>query len=69
MSREHSAVLPAHVIIKAINEGLQEGDDNMTDSCMKHNPFANGMPKIDSFEEVEDCYGICMCTDCEGTWI
>ena len=46
-----------------------EGDDNMTDSCMEHNPFANGMPNIDSFDEVEDCDEICMRTDCEGTWI
>ena len=46
-----------------------EGDDNMTDSSMEHNPFANGMPNIDSFDEIEDCDEICMCTDCEGTWI
>ena len=46
-----------------------EGDDNMTDSCMVHNLFANGMPNIDSFDEVEDCDEICMRTNCEGTWI
>ena len=46
-----------------------EGDENMTDCCMEHNPFANGMPNINSFDEVEDCDEICMRTDCEGTWI
>ena len=46
-----------------------EGDDNMTDSCMEHNPFANEMLNIDSFDEVEDCDEFCMRIDCEGTWI
>ena len=46
-----------------------EGDDNTTDSCIEHNPFANGMPNIDNFDEVEDYDEICIRTDCEGTWI
>ncbi|RVW75683.1 hypothetical protein CK203_055220 [Vitis vinifera] len=46
-----------------------EGDDNIADNCMEHHPFANGMPNIKSFDEVEDYDEICMRTDCEGIWI
>ena len=45
-----------------------EGDDNMTDNCMEHRPFANGMPNIKSFDEV-DYDEICMRIGCEGIWI
>ncbi|KAL6310976.1 hypothetical protein AAG906_019942 [Vitis piasezkii] len=37
-----------------------EGDDNIADNCMEHHPFANGMPNIKSFDEVEDYDEICM---------
>ena len=46
-----------------------EDDENMVDNCMEHHPFANGMPDIKSFDEVEDCDAICVRTDCEGTWV
>ena len=42
-----------------------ENDDNMPNNCMGHHPFANEMPNIKSFDEVEDYDEICMCTDCE----
>ncbi|RVW35696.1 hypothetical protein CK203_106698 [Vitis vinifera] len=31
-----------------------EGDDNIVDNDMEHHPFANGMPNIKYFNEVED---------------
>ena len=40
-------------------------DDNMPNNCMGHHPFANEMPNIKSFDEVEDYDEIYMCTDCE----
>ena len=43
-----------------------EGDDNITDNCMEHHPFANGMPNFKSFDEVEDYDEICMRTNCEA---
>ncbi|KAL6313504.1 hypothetical protein AAG906_005454 [Vitis piasezkii] len=46
-----------------------EGDDNIADNYMEHHPFANGMPNIKSFDEVEDYDEICMRSDCEGIWI
>ena len=41
-----------------------EGDDNFTNNCMEHHPFANAMPNIESSDEVEDSNEICMRTYC-----
>ena len=41
----------------------------MIDNCMKHHLFANGIPNIKSFDEIEDYDKICMHIDHEGIWI
>ncbi|KAL6321186.1 hypothetical protein AAG906_015530 [Vitis piasezkii] len=46
-----------------------EGLDDFTDNCMEHHPFISSMPKVESFDVMDESEAIYMREDYEGIWI
>lgn len=46
-----------------------EGLDDFTDNCMEHHPFISSMPKVESFDAMDESEAIYMREDYEGIWI
>ena len=47
----------------------KEGVDDLIEVPAKHHPYVSAIPKIYSFDDMDDSQAICMREDSEGIWI
>ena len=47
----------------------KEGVDDLIEVPVEHHPSISAIPKIYSFDDMDDSQAICMREDCEGIWI
>ena len=47
----------------------KEGIDDLVEFSVEHHPSISALPKVDSFDDIDDSQAICMREDNEGIWI
>ena len=61
---------PRWSIVLSQNDFLhKDGVDDLIEVVAEHHPSINAIPKIYSFDDMDDSPAICMQEDSEGIWI
>ena len=66
----HDQLKPRWSIVKSQKDFLhKEGIDDIIEVPTEHHPSISAIPKIYSFDDMDDSQAICMNEDSEGIWI